>query len=145
MYESKMRLLETHSHTSEQVGYEARKNTKKAIEGKSKHYNKANHHQKTSRLPPAWRGGVTKKGTMIRQTTLKNLPRTASVAGGRDEASRLKGNAGALTRENNVKTLPLTTIVAGSETKRRKPARNRKVAQPIVPRSGEVPTIVEKA
>ena len=32
-HESKMRLLKTHSHTSERLDYEARKNAKKIIEG----------------------------------------------------------------------------------------------------------------
>ena len=31
-HESKMRLLKTHSHTSERLDYEARKNAKKIIE-----------------------------------------------------------------------------------------------------------------
>ena len=51
-----MRLLKTHSHTSERLGYEARKHANKGIEGNAV--------------------------TIIRQTTVKNLPRTASVAGG---------------------------------------------------------------
>ena len=51
---------------------------------------------------------------MIRQTTVKNLPRTASVAGGSEtENSELQKKAGAMTRETNVKTLPHATIVAG--------------------------------
>ena len=54
-----MRLLKTHSHTSERPGYEARKNAKKVIEGNA--------------------------DTIRRQTIRQNLPRTASVAGGRDE------------------------------------------------------------
>ena len=57
---SKMRLLKTHSHTSERLGYEASKTRRKVIEGNA--------------------------DTIIRQTTVRNLPRTASVAGGgRDE------------------------------------------------------------
>ena len=51
-----MRLLKTHSHTSERPGYEARKNAKNVIEGNA--------------------------DTIRRQTTRQNLPRTASVAGG---------------------------------------------------------------
>ena len=51
-----MRLLKTHSHTSERPGYEARKNAKKVIEGNA--------------------------DTIRRQTIRQNLPRTASVAGG---------------------------------------------------------------
>ena len=41
-----MRVLKTHSHTSERLGYEARKNAKKTIEGKCKRYDKVNHRQK---------------------------------------------------------------------------------------------------
>ena len=51
-----MRLLKTHSHTSERPGYEARKNAKKVIEGNA--------------------------DTIRRQAIRQNLPRTASVAGG---------------------------------------------------------------
>ena len=52
-----MRLLKTHSHTSERLGYEARKKTRrKLIEGNA--------------------------DTTLRQTTVKNLPRTASVVRG---------------------------------------------------------------
>ena len=51
-----MRLLKTHSHTSERPGYEARENAKKVIEGNT--------------------------DTIRRQTIRQNLPRTASVAGG---------------------------------------------------------------
>ena len=61
-----MRLLITHSHTSERPGYETRKNAKKSNWRKRRHYNKANYRQ--------------------------NLPRTASVAwGGRDEERRIEG------------------------------------------------------
>ena len=55
-------------------------------------------------------------GAMIRQITVKNLVRTASVAGGgRDEERRSKEHAGATIRETNVKTLPQVTIVAGGQ------------------------------
>ena len=84
-----MRLLKTHSHTSKRPGYEARKNAKKVIEGKTvtiirqttrqkpaayrqcgggarrqRRYGKTNHRQN----PPAYRqrggGGKTKKGEL---------------------------------------------------------------------------------
>ena len=72
---------------------------------------------------------------MIRQTTVKNLPCTASVEGGGDEEKRLKENAGAMKRETNVKTLPRTANVAGGrDEERQKPTRNGKVALPTVPR-----------
>ena len=58
---------------------------------------------------------------MIRQTAVKNLPRTASVAGGgRDEERRLKEKAGAMiSRETNVKTLPRTASMAGGARRRK--------------------------
>ena len=122
-----MRLLETHSHTSERPGYEARKNAKKVIEGNA--------------------------DTIRRQTIRQNLPRTASVAGrarrkrrygktnhrrnppayrrrggGREtKKGELKYNTGAKTRETKVMTVPQAIIVAGG-------------AQPTVPRGGEVPS-----
>ena len=110
-----MRLRKTHSHTSERLGYEARKNIKKPIEGKRRRYDKANHRQKPTADRQRGGGGETKKGdwrnagAMIRDTNVKTLPRTASVAGGRDE-------------------------------ERRKLTRNGKVAQPAVPRGVEVPS-----
>ena len=80
-------------------------------------------------------------GTIIRQTTRQNLPRTASVArGGETKKSELKENTGAKTRETKVKTLPQATIVVGGRDKRRKPTENGKVAQPTVPRGREVPS-----
>ena len=42
----------------------------------------------------------------MRQTTVKNLPRTASVAGGRDEK-------GAMIRQTTVKNVRRTASVAG--------------------------------
>ena len=63
---------------------------------------------------------------MIRQTTVKNLLRTASVAGGgRDEERRLKENAGAMMRETSGNTLPRTASVAGG-ARRRKAKTNTK-------------------
>ena len=56
-HESKTRLLKTHSHTSERLGYEARKKR----EEKQLKENAC---------------------AMMRQTTVKNLPQTVSVAGG---------------------------------------------------------------
>ena len=48
------------------------------------------------RVPPVWWGRRDEKGAMARQTTVKTLPRTVSVAGGRrDEESELKENTGA--------------------------------------------------
>ena len=68
---------------------------KKTVEAERRRYSKVNHRQK----PPADRqcgGGGTEEekllkenaGAMIRETNVKTLPRTASVAGGRDEERR---------------------------------------------------------
>jgi hypothetical protein len=65
-HESKMRLLKTHSHTSERIGYAAdkrkKKTRRKAIEGTHKRYDK----------------GIQ----------AKNVPRTASMAGARREGDK---------------------------------------------------------
>ena len=89
----------------------------------------------------AWRRGRDEKRAKTKQTTVKNLLQTASVAeGGETKRGERKENAGAMTRETNVKTLPQAAIVAGGETKRRKPTRNGKVTQPTVSRGLEVPS-----
>ena len=48
-YESKMRLLKTHSHTPERLAMKPGKTRRKAIERKPRLYDKANHRPK----PPA--------------------------------------------------------------------------------------------
>jgi len=96
-----MRLLKTHSHTSERPGYEARKNAKKVIEGNA--------------------------DTIRRQTIRQNLPRTASMAkkalwqdqppskpsrvssawrGGRDEERRIEGQHRREDKENQSQNPP---------------------------------------
>ena len=68
---------------------------------------------------------------MARQTTVKTLPRTVSVAGGGEtKKSELKENTGAKSRDTNIKALPQATIVAGEARQKegRKPTRNRKEA-----------------
>ena len=54
----------------------------------------------------------------MRQTTVKNFPRTASVAGGGEtKIGELKENAGAMTRETNVKALPQPPSWRGARQK----------------------------
>ena len=50
--------------------------------------------------------------TIVRQTTVKALTRTASVAGGRDEEMRYN-------KANHVKNLPRTASVAGGARRRK--------------------------
>ena len=52
-----MRLLKTHSHTYERLGYEARKNAKKINRRKRQALYQGKPPPKTSREPPAWRAG----------------------------------------------------------------------------------------
>ena len=98
--------------------------------------------QTTRQKPAAYRqcgGGVRdEKGAMARQTTVKTLPRTVSVAGGGEtKKGELKENTGANSQSQN----PPAGYHRGGEgqDKRRKPTRNGKVAQPTFPRGGEVP------
>ena len=131
-----MRLLKTHSHTSERPGYEGMKNAKKVIEGNA--------------------------DTIRRQTIRQNLPRTASMAGGTRRKRRygktnhrqnppayrrrggggetkkgeLKENTGAETRKTKVKTPPQATIVAGGA--RQEAKTNTKWKGGTIPRGGGV-------
>ena len=104
-----MRLLKNHSHTSERPGYEARKNAKKVIEGNADTIRRQTIRQNLPRTASV-AGGRDEKGAMARQTTVKTLPRTVSVAGGGEtKKSELKENTGAKTRETKVKRLVLPT------------------------------------
>ena len=113
-----MRLLKTLSHTSERPGYEARKNAKKAIEGNADTIRRQSIRQNLPRTASV-AGGRDEKGATARPTTAKTLPRIVGVTGGgKTKEDELKENTGAKTRETKVKTLPQATIVAGrSETK----------------------------
>ena len=85
-------------------------------------------------------GGAIQRRRYDKAPTVKNLPRTGGVAGGGDtKKDELKENESAMTRETDVKTSPQATIVAGGERKRRKPTRNGKVAQLTDPRGRKVP------
>ena len=81
-----MRLLKTHSHTSERPGYQARKNAKKTNWRKRRRYNKANHPSKTCRVPPVWRGGRDERGAMAYRQRGE---------GGETKKGELKENTGA--------------------------------------------------
>ena len=134
-----MQLLKTHSHTSERPGCEGRKSAEKEIERNA--VNIIRPPVKNLPRTASVAGTRDEKGVMARQTTVKTLPRTVSAAGGGEtKKSGLKENTGAKTRETKIKTLPQATIVAGERDKRRKPTRNGKVAQPTDPRGGQVPS-----
>ena len=77
-----MRLLKTHSHTSERPGYEARKNAKKVIEGNADTIRRQTIRQNLPRTASVAVGGRDEKGAMARPTTVKTLPRIVGVAGG---------------------------------------------------------------
>ena len=112
-----MRLPKTHSHTSERLGYKARKNVKEVIEINADTIRWKNIRQNLPRTASV-AGGARRQGAMARPTTVIILPRIVSVAGGRETTKgELKENTGSKTRETKV-TLPQATIVAGEgETK----------------------------
>ena len=132
-----MRLLKTHSYTSERPGYmKPGKTRRKFIEGNAVTVIR----QTTRQKPPAYRqrggGGETKKVLWQDKPPSKTSRVPSAWRGGETKKGELKENTGAKTRETKVKTLPQATIVAGGRDKRRKPTRNGKVAQPTVPRGG---------
>ena len=83
-----MRLLKTYSHTSARSGYDARKNAKKVIEGIAVTIKRQTTRQKPAAYRQCGGGGRDEKGAMARQTTVKTLPRTVSVVGGRENPER---------------------------------------------------------
>ena len=114
-----MRLLKTHSHTSERPGYEARKMRRKVIEGSAGTIIKQTTVKNLPRTASVAGGGQRKKGAVIRQTTVKKTPANRHRGGGAEtKKGELKENTGAKTRETKVRTVPQATIVAGmGETK----------------------------
>ena len=127
-----MRLLKTHSHTSERPGYEARKNAKKVIEGNVDTIRQTIR-QNLPRTASVAVGGRDEKGAMARPTTVKTLPRIVGVAGGETKKGELKENTGAKTRKTKSKPSRWLPSWRGGRDKRRKPTRKGKVAQPTVP------------
>ena len=108
-----MRLLKTHSHTSERPGYEGRENAKKVIDGSADTIRKQTIRQNLPRTASV-AGGRDEKGDTATPTTVKALPRIVGVAGGGEtNKGELEENTGAKTGEIKVKTLPQATIVAG--------------------------------
>ena len=112
---------------------------KKIIEG-NVHYTKANHPSKPAAYRQCGGGGETKRA-LCKTNHRQNPPAYRRRGGGCEtKKGELKENTGAKTRETKVKTIPQATIVAGGRDRRRKPTQNGKVAQPTVPRGGEVPS-----
>ena len=127
-----MRLLKTHSHTSERPGYEARKNAKKVIEGNADTIRRQTTRQKPAAYHQCVGGGETKKALWQDRSPKKALwqdkpPKKApwqdkpplkpsrvpsAWRGVETKKGKLKENTGAKTRETNIKTLPQATIVA---------------------------------
>ena len=114
-----MQLLQTHPNTSERPGYEARKMRRKVIEGSAGTIIKQTTVKNLPRTASVAGGGQRKKGAVIRQTTVKKTPANRHRGGGAEtKKGELKENTGAKARETTVKTLPQATIVAGGgETK----------------------------
>ena len=135
-----MRLLKTHSHTSERPGYEDRKNAKKVIEGNADTIRRQTIRQNLPRTASV-AGGRDEKGAMARPTPVKTRPRIVGAAGGLDEERRIWSRTQAR-RQGKSKAKPSRRLPSwrGGRDKRRKPTRNGKVAQPTVPRGVGVPS-----
>ena len=101
-----MRLLKTHSHTSERPGYEARKNANKVIEGNADTIRRKIIRQNLPRTASVAGGGRDEKGAMARPTTVKTLPRIVGVAGGGDEGRRIGGQHRREDKENQSQNPP---------------------------------------
>ena len=108
-----MRLLKTHSHTSERPGYEARKNAKKVIEGNVDTVRRQTIRQNLPRTASVAGGGETKKALWQDQPPSKPSRVSSAWRGGETKEGELKDNTGAKTRKTKVKTHPQATIVAG--------------------------------
>ena len=108
-----MRLLKTHSHTSERPGYEARKDAKKVIEGNADTIRKQNHPSKPAAYRQCGWGGKRKR--RYAKTNRRHNPPAYRRRGGGGETKKgeLKENTGAKTRKTKVKPPPQGTIVAG--------------------------------
>ena len=136
-----MRLLKTHSHTSERPGYEARKNAKKVIEGNADTLRRQTIRQNLPRIASVAGGGETKKALWQDQPPPKPSRVLSAWRWGRDEERRAEGEHRREHKGNQSQNPPAGYHRGGGgRDKRRKPTRNGKVAQPTVPRGGEVPS-----
>ena len=135
-----MRLLKTHSHTSEWPGYEASKNAKKVIEGIADTIRRQTIQQKLPRTASVAGGGRTKKVLWQDQPPSKPSRVSSAWRGRRDEEGRIEGQHRREDKENQSQNPPAGYHRGGGEDKRRKLTQNGKVAQPTVPRGGEVPS-----
>ena len=115
-----MRLLETHSHTSERPGYEARKNAKKVIEGNADTIRRQTIRQNLRRTASV-AGGARRKRRYGKTNHRRNSPAYRRRGGGREtKKGELKYNTGAKTRETKAKTLAQAIIVAGGARQKAK-------------------------
>ena len=136
-----MRLLKTHSYTSERPGYmKPGKTRRKFIEGNAVTVIR----QTTRQKPPAYRqrggGGETKKVLWQDKPPSKTSRVPSAWRGGETKKGELKENPGAKARETNIKTLPQATVVAGGRDKKAKTNTKWKDGTTHSPRGGEVPS-----
>ena len=110
-----MRLLKTHSHTSERPGYEARKN--EVIEGNADTIRQTTHQSLPRTANVA--GGARRKRRYGKTNHRQNPPAYRQRGGGGDtKKGKLKENTGAKTRKTKVRTLlRIVSVAGGGETK----------------------------
>ena len=136
-----MRLLKTHSHTSERPGYEARKNAKKRNRRKRRHYKKANHPSKPAAYRQCGGGGETTR-RYGKTNHRQNPPAYRRRGGGvRDEEGRIEVEHRREDKGNQTKPLPQATIVSGGARQKAKTNTKWKGGPTHSPaRGGKVPS-----
>ena len=81
---------------------------------------------------------TTELGAMARETTVKTLPRTVNVAGGRDEERQIEGEHRHYYKRSQHQNPPGGYHRGGgARAKGEKQTRDGKAAQPTDPRGGE--------
>ena len=114
-HESKMRLLKTHSHTSNRLALEPRTREDKQLKETQTLQQGKSHPSKTCRVPPVWWGGAEKalEPAACRrcggrgQERLYGKPTTDKGTMARRSLVVVKGNTGANTREKSCEKPPV--------------------------------------
>ena len=121
-YESKMRLLKTHSHTSNGLAMEPGTREEKQLNKTQTLHQGKSHPSKTCRVPPVWRGGAEKalEPAAYRrcggggQERLHGKPTIEKVLWRGEPLSIWRGTQALTQGRSHVKKLPRAIGMAGS-------------------------------
>ena len=132
-----MRLLKTHSHTSERPGYEARKNAKKVIEGNVDTVRRQTIRQNLPRTASVAGGGETKKALWQDQPPSKPSRVSSAWRGGRDEERLIEGEHRREDKESQSQNPPAGYHRVGGARQKAKPNTKWKGGTTHSPARGE--------